>query len=139
MHVDSCVSYFYFPYPKEIQLAREKHFSQGGVPSRVDPAPSASTACPAAAPFRFRRMRSSPVELLRFSHGGGQSGCWHQGSGEKCGLEQILEALKLLLSPGGERTNSAPGCTWGLWAGSVQRHFYRRNRGSKRGMGTVEY
>lgn len=28
---------------------------------------------------------------------------------EKCGLEQILEALKLLLSPGGERTEFGAG------------------------------
>lgn len=33
---------------------------------------------------------------------------------ETCGLERILEALRLLLSPGGERTDHGAGLHWGL-------------------------
>lgn len=33
---------------------------------------------------------------------------------EPCGLERILEALRLLLSPGGERADHGAGLHWGL-------------------------
>lgn len=36
------------------------------------------------------------------------------GAQETCGLDRILEALKLLLSPGGERTHLGAGLHKGL-------------------------
>lgn len=83
-------------------------------------------------------MRRSPVELCA-SVMAAVSQAASSRVLEKCGLEQILEALKLLLSPGGERTEFGAGLHWGLWAGSVQRHFTLEETEVQGGMGTAEY
>lgn len=97
-----------------------------GVPGRVAP-PHASSSAPRALRLPPHsiwrrpgpRLRSAQaLELAHLTHATLVMADPRQDSGsgapETCGLEQIVEALKLLLSPGGERTDLRAGPHPGL-------------------------
>ena len=108
-----CVSYFYIPYPREIQVAREKHFfPKGAFPAESIP----PLVRPPHATRQRRRSAEAHAQLasgaLRFSHGGGQSGCLQQGSG-KVWSGADFGGVEAAAEPGrwedGIRRRAAPG------------------------------
>lgn len=103
-------------------MAREKHFfPKGAFPAESIP--------PLVRRPRATRQRHRSAEAhAQLASRASVMAAVTQAPGsrvlEKCGLEQILEALKLLLSPGGERTEFGAGLHLGPLGRVCPASFY---------------